>query len=316
MKLSENYNSAKAKYGEIADKMRAARISDGFLLSACRFNKENGVPPEDLFNYFHQWCIYVLKHERIDVNTLDFNGFYTTIQQYKNKYGIPNQIYNDGKAVIGLLRSNKDLAYFPVKTSWCISRPNMFQQYANDPMAYTMYLIDNGQSGKCDAERYVCMLIDKNGEIFYWNLANQRMDIEAMMAYDETLTQGALSCIGKLCQDKKGEVNEMNGGNRTIRITESDIKDIVRKYVEQILESEKYIDSSIYGWKEIKKDYKENGVSKHDLKLLRKSYNQYGEECAKRKEIPNGIGFHRWTGDKDVRSCEQGKGMRFPDYVD
>ena len=93
MKLSENYNSAKAKYGEIADRMRAARISDGFLLSACRFNQENGVPPEDLFNYFHQWCIYVLRHKRIDVNTLDFSGFYSTIQEYKNKYGIPNQTY-------------------------------------------------------------------------------------------------------------------------------------------------------------------------------------------------------------------------------
>lgn len=256
MKLSENYNSAKAKYGEIADKMRSARISDGFLLSACRFNKENGVPPEDLFNYFHQWCIYVLRHERIDVNTLDFNGFYTTIQEYKNKYGIPNQIYNDGKAVIGLLRSNKDLAYFPVKTSWCISQPKMFQQYANDPMGYTMYIIDNGQSGKSDAERYVCMLIDKNGEVLYWNLANQRMDREAMMAYDETLTQGALSYIGKLCQDKKGEVNEVNGGNRAIRITESDIKDIVRECVEQILEEKEY--PKVGKWTIVDGDYWHN----------------------------------------------------------
>ncbi len=244
MKLSENYNSAKAKYGEIADKMRAAKISDGFLLSACRFNQENGVPPEDLFNYFHQWCIYVLRHKRIDVNTFDFNGFYSTIQEYKNKYGIPNQIYNDGKVVIGLLRSSKDLAYFPVKVSWCISQPKMFQQYSNDPMAYTIYIIDNGQYGKSDAERYVCMLIDKNGDVFYWNLANQRMDREAMMAYDDTLTQGALSYIGKLCQDRKGVVNEMIA-NRIIQITESDIKKMVMECVCRII-SEATINGHTY----------------------------------------------------------------------
>lgn len=238
MKLSENYNSAKAKYGEIADRMRAARISDGFLLSACRFNQENGVPPEDLFNYFHQWCIYVLRHKRIDVNTLDFSGFYSTIQEYKNKYGIPNQIYNDGKAVIGLLRSSKDLAYFPVKVSWCISQPKMFQQYTDDPMAYTMYIIDNGQSGKSDTERYVCMLIDKNGEVSYWSLDNYPMSRDAMMEYDETLTQGALSYIGKLCQDRKGVVNEMNRRNKTIRITESKIRNIIRECVERIITEE------------------------------------------------------------------------------
>ncbi len=247
MKLSENYNSAKAKYGEIADKMRAAKISDGFLLSACRFNQENGVPPEDLFNYFHQWCIYVLRHKRIDVNTFDFNGFYSTIQEYKNKYGIPNQIYNDGKVVIGLLRSSKDLAYFPVKVSWCISQPKMFQQYSNDPMAYTIYIIDNGQYGKSDAERYVCMLIDKNGDVFYWNLANQRMDREAMMAYDDTLTQGALSYIGKLCQDRKGVVNEMIA-NRIIQITESDIKKMVMECVCRII-SEATINGHTYAIK-------------------------------------------------------------------
>lgn len=244
MKLSENYNSAKAKYGEIADRMRAARISDGFLLSACRFNQENGVPPEDLFNYFHQWCIYVLRHKRIDVNTLDFSGFYSTIQEYKNKYGIPNQIYNDGKAVIGLLRSSKDLAYFPVKVSWYISQPKMFQQYTDDPMAYTMYIIDNGQSGKSDTERYVCMLIDKNGEVSYWSLDNYPMSRDAMMEYDETLTQGALSYIGKLCQDRKGVVNEMNRGNRTIRITESEIRDIVLESVSKILSESQLLNES------------------------------------------------------------------------
>lgn len=112
-------------------------------------------------------------------------------------------------------------------------------------------------------------------------------------------------------------LNEMNNRrNKTIRITESKIRNIIRECVERILESEKYRDNPIYGWKEVEKNYKENGVNKHDLKLLRKSYDQYGEECAKRKEIPNGIGFHRWIGDKDVKSCRQGKGMRFPDYVD
>ncbi len=103
-----------------------------------------------------------------------------------------------------------------------------------------------------------------------------------------------------------------------ISVTESDIKNMVMECVCRFISEEikKYKDSSIYGWNEIEKNYKEVGVSKHDLKLLHKSYNQYGEECAKRKEIPNGIGFHIWTGDKDVKSCEQGKGNRFPDYVD
>lgn len=230
MKLLENYNSAKAKYGDVADTMRAARISDGFLLSACRFFVKNGVPPEQLFNYFHQWCVYVLRHKRIDVNTLEFDDFYNIIQEYKNKYGIPNQIYNDGKVVIGELKSNKDLSYFPIKTNWCISQASMFATYVNDPMAYNIYIIDNGERGKCDADRFVCMLIDKNGSVSCWDLYNNPMTEDNMMSYDKTLTQGALMFIGNLCNDRIE-----NNQNSSSVVTESALKTAIGKYVKEAI---------------------------------------------------------------------------------
>lgn len=310
MELLENYNSAKAKYGEIADKMRAARIADRFLLSACRFYSTNGVSPERLFEYFHQWCIYVLRHDRIDVNKLNYEDFRNKIREYKNRYGVPNQIYNDGKVVIGELKSHKDLAYFPVRTPWCIAQAEMFAKYTNDPKAYSMYIIDNGEIGKPDSDRYVCMQIDKYGVVSYWTLYNEPMMQSTMREYEETLTFGASSFIGELCEKKKAMSNDEQ--EASFPVTESQLRCVVKECVKRILR-ERYEDDSSFGWNWVYDIYKDN-VDGETMKAIKKSYDRYGEECAAKGEIPNSVGFKLWMAHKDVTSCEKGEGVRFPNY--
>ena len=60
MKIFENYNKAKQKFGEnLAQPAIEAKIPNQFVYAACKFNVENGTPFNDLYNLFSQWTTYV-----------------------------------------------------------------------------------------------------------------------------------------------------------------------------------------------------------------------------------------------------------------
>ena len=157
MKLFENYNTARQKYGDkIVSAMSSEGIPHQYLLSACRFYQDNQIPIERLQQLFRQWMTYVVKNnQNIDVNKLSFEQFYQTIQKFKANYGIPNKVYGDEQVSIGKINSAKDVGKFPIKNNWCIKQPGMFQKYINN--GYSFYIIDNGDES--DYVRYAILMV-------------------------------------------------------------------------------------------------------------------------------------------------------------
>lgn len=94
-----------------------------------------------------------------------------------------------------------------------------------------------------------------------------------------------------------------------VRLTESKIRKIVEESVKGILK-EMYKDNKFYGWEYLKK--RKTKATPHELKLLKKSYDKYGEECASRGETPNDTGFDLWCFDKCIKA--NGKNL-YPDYT-
>lgn len=96
---------------------------------------------------------------------------------------------------------------------------------------------------------------------------------------------------------------------RIVRLTESKIRKIVEKSVRGILK-ETYEDNKPFGWEAVKNIKAK--ATPHELKLLKRSYDKYGEECALRGEIPNEAGFEVWRNSKELEN--DGKGLLYPNY--
>lgn len=86
MKLFENYNSARQKYGaELVESLTQDGLPPQFLLSACRFISKNGIPQQYIVSLFKDWMKYVVKFNNTDVNKLSYEQFYNIISQEKRK---------------------------------------------------------------------------------------------------------------------------------------------------------------------------------------------------------------------------------------
>lgn len=208
MKLFENYNSARQKYGEIlVRELTDKGVPPQYLLAACRFVSE-GFSVDNVRKYIRQWMTYVKPNdsERRDINKLSFESFYEAIQKFKREYGIPNKIYDDGIVSIGKINSAKDIAKFPVENHWCISQPGRFNQYKRD--GYTFYLIDNGDGS--DYVRYVMLVVGGNGVKDYWDLENYRMTDSGIKEFETHLTPEAIEFIRQMNESKQMNVLEQS----------------------------------------------------------------------------------------------------------
>ena len=196
MKLLENFNTAKQKYGNsLVKTLTDVGIPPQYLLSACRYYQEKQIPIERIQQLFRQWMTYVVKNNRMDdVNKLSFEQFYQTIQKYKAEYGIPNKVYSDEQVSIGKINSAKDVSSFPVKNNWCIKQPRMFQKYINN--GYSFYIIGNGDES--DYIRYAILMVDKNSRKYYYDLDNEQMTQKSISDFQSHLTQGAMSFLQNL----------------------------------------------------------------------------------------------------------------------
>ena len=226
MEINENYNTARQKYGnEMVKRLSEVGIPSKYLLSACRFFND-GIGCDKLKNFFRQWMTYVVKNNKtIDVNKLTFEQFYQIIQKYKTAYGIPNKVYSDGQVSIGKISSAKDIGKFPVKNEWCIKQPGMFRKYINN--GYSFYIIDNGDVS--DYIRYVILMVDRNGNKYYWDLDNEQMDSISIDRFHSYLTQGAITFIQNLTETK--QYNTV----KRIRLTESVLHRIIKKCINEAL---------------------------------------------------------------------------------
>lgn len=201
MKLLENYNSARQKYGErIAKELSDVGIPPQYLLSACRYFHDYQLPKERLQQLFRQWMTYVVKNNQtIDVNKLSFEQFYQTIQKCKAKYGIPNKVYSDEQVSIGKINSAKDVSRLPIKNNWCIKQPGMFQKCTNN--GYSFYIIDNDDGS--DYIRYAMLMVGKDSQKYYYDLDNEQMTQNSIFDFQSHLTQGAMSFIQNLNENKQ-----------------------------------------------------------------------------------------------------------------
>ncbi len=214
MKLLENYNSAKQKYGEkLVRAMVNNGIPDKYLLSSCRFYTEDNVPIPRLKQLFRQWLTYVVKvNNAIDVNRLSFINFVETIQQFKLKYQIPNIVYKDSKVCVGKILSARDVSKLPISNTWCIKQPGMFQKYIDNGCSF--YLIDNGNNS--DYIRYVVLMLDKAGKKYYYDLENMQLDKDDIEELKTYLTPQSITFISNLQENKNHNIPFDNNNSQVI----------------------------------------------------------------------------------------------------
>lgn len=237
MNLFENYNNTKQKYGEfLVANLTRVGVPPKYLLAACRFHQECGVPVERVKQLFKQWMTYVVKNgSSIDVNRLTFEQFYQTIQKFKSDYGIPNKVYNDGIVSIGKVTSAKDMSRFPVTNDWCIKQPSMFQKYKD--AGYTFYIIDNRDES--DYVRYVILMVGKDGRKYYYDLDNEQMTQDSVLDYQSHLTPQSISFIQSLTENKQHNTN-MNMNKNKIRLTESQLHNMIIESVKRVLSETRF----------------------------------------------------------------------------
>ena len=118
--------------------------------------------------------------------------------------------------------------------------------------------------------------------------------------------QQIVAIISFYGQEDESKVRE---NRRVVRITESELKEIIAESVKTVLK-EVYEDNKLFGWNAVKRI--KTAATPHELKLLKKSYDKYGEECASRGEIPNEAGFELWKINKELN--HDGKGLLYPYY--
>lgn len=182
--IFENYNNAKQKYDtEIFQKVISANVPDKYIDSACRFLTQNpDLSVEHLVSIIKKWDKYVYQTEHRDINkVLDYDSLFRIVRASIQKYQIPNQIYNDGTVIIGLLDNIKTVKNLDVKNRWCLKQEHKFPKYQ---YIYNLYIIDIINNQK---NNYFVLCIDKRvkfGNRIYWdiqNLVGNVSEIEAMM---------------------------------------------------------------------------------------------------------------------------------------
>lgn len=132
MKIFENYNTVRQKYGVgLVDSLTKLGLPPKYLLSACRFIKDNGVTQERIICLFKEWNKYVEKYNDTDVNKLTYEEFFNLISQEKSKHCVPNIIFSNGIVSLGKLNNAKDVQSIPIRNEWCIKSKKRFDKYTS-----------------------------------------------------------------------------------------------------------------------------------------------------------------------------------------
>lgn len=270
MIINENYNSAKQKYGiEMVDSLSKLGLPPQYLLSACRFYNENGIPPQRLIVLFKEWMRYVMKYNKnIDVNTLSYEQFYTIISQEKSKHCLPNVIFSNDNASLGKINNAKDVQSIPVRNQWCIKSQRWFDNYNSQgyeffviylpkeplPFTFTIAAIVNGNVEYFDSNDY---------EQFE-NLANpNEINNSDHENYQRKLPQEIVSYLYNIAANQTEQIENKQNLNcnkdmkRTnkIRLTESQLHQVIKESVEKILQEGEGQFSRLYKDKNAPKTY-------------------------------------------------------------
>ena len=250
MNIFENYNKAKQKFGEnIAQQAIDSKIPNQFVFAACKFNVENGTPFNDLYNLFSQWTTYVApKNKNINIDILDYDTFWTTIQEYKKQYEQEGKVYDDGTVSISHISSFEQMKKLPIKNLWCIRREKRWNEYQDNGAVF--YLIINNNYTDDSNCRYVMVEMYPNGDVGYWSTDNELIDeqgstkrLPPLAEYQQTLGNALqkIQELHKQVMNNKQNINcNLNMNKKLIRLTESDLHKIVKESVGKILNERTY----------------------------------------------------------------------------
>ena len=132
MKIFENYNIARQKYGVgLVDSLTKLGLPPKYLLSACKFIRDYGVTQERIVCLFKEWKKYVEKYNDTDVNKLTYEEFFNLISQEKSKHCIPNIIFSNGIVSFGKLKNAKDVQSIPIRNELRIKSQKWFDNYTS-----------------------------------------------------------------------------------------------------------------------------------------------------------------------------------------
>ena len=238
-KILENYTSAKDKYGkDVTDRMKMKGIPDKYLLSACRFYKEQNIKVDEICRGFKAWMAYVVTTEKnTDVNKLTYQQFTDRIKSAVSYYETPNKLYEDNEFKLGHWISFDEAKKYPHKTKWCICHNRSDWEKYTKTKGSEFYILNRVGLGK-DAAVHVCIEIEKNGEIYIWNSEDESTHSDFCQEFVQMLPQGLKDIIYKRSNER---------GNEYYNVTsESTFSTIVKDEIEQMctkkMLSESFID--------------------------------------------------------------------------
>lgn len=245
MNLLENYNTASQKYGiELVKQLSELGLPTQYLLSACRFVKENNIPLSNMINQFKEWTKFVIKYNKYDVNRLSYDDFLRIISQEKSKHIIPNIIWQNEIAFLGKLNDAKDVQKIPVKNQWCIKSQKWFDRYTdkgyvffviylpNEPLPFTFVVVAvcGGNVEYYDTQDYEQFEDLRGGnennsdhEVYQRKLPNEIVSY----LYDIAATQTEERENKIKSENKDYKINK-NMKKQVIKLTESDCTELLR----------------------------------------------------------------------------------------
>lgn len=168
MKLNENYNRAKQKYGkELAQFILSIGIPNEYVFIACQYHKEDNIPLNVLQQKLKQWILYIKNRNKdvININKLTFKQFDNILHTAIQKAMKPNPIYDDGTIFMGEFKTKEDALLYPIPNNWCTSNSSSkFNQYTQG--GYRLFIIENKTLN--EPLKYVCASVFM-GNVKYWN---------------------------------------------------------------------------------------------------------------------------------------------------
>jgi hypothetical protein len=251
MRLFENYNTAKQKYGfDMVNSFLKLGLPPQYLLSACRFKLEYKIPEQKIVTLFREWMSYVYNYNKTyDVNKLTYEQFTKLIEQEKSKHCLPNIIFSSEIASLGQLNSHKDVQKIPVKNQWCIKSQSWFENYVSkgykfyviyltnepSPFTYVIAAIHGGNVEYYDSNDYEQHedlrqgknIINSDHEAYQSKLPKQIVDYLYNIAAQQT-------------DNMKNENKRYKNMNKIIRLTESQLHRVIKESVNRLLNELSY----------------------------------------------------------------------------
>lgn len=151
----------------------------------------------------------------------------------------PNSLFDNGTISIGEFKTLDDAMNFPIKEIWCINRTedNKFQSYKSQ--GYRLLIICSWNRSIQDSLKFVVAVIhkDKVGKVYYWDMNDLPLyPEERKNQYEGSLGDDATYTLYQIANNRLNCNRNMN--KKLIRLTESDLHQIVVNAVRNILKEE------------------------------------------------------------------------------